>query len=289
MTRTTSWLKVSILLLGVALARGARAETRYTVNLKDGGILSGELVELAPERKIVLRLATGEVREIPWADITSHEKHDEPPATPAATATASPPQPTPPASPPGLATPEQIEEERRNQQRIEVVGDRDGINLQRVTGGSSGSAGFLGRYAYYWSESWQHICTVPCNQTVNAALLYRVDGTGVTTSDEFRIPRSATGPTKLVIEAGSSIRRGFGWMSLILGIGGLVAGGTATAILTNTSDPGTIVPVVVGGFAGGVVLTVLGAIGLATSGTTVKDGTGKVLATRHGEPAGWVH
>jgi hypothetical protein len=62
------------------------AET--TVRLKNGGVVHGELMETQPNVSVRVRLADGEVREIPWANVARIEEGS--PTTPRATAVASP-------------------------------------------------------------------------------------------------------------------------------------------------------------------------------------------------------
>ena len=259
-TRIVSTVLTSALVCGIAGAANATEPTvgvknadTTTVTLKNGASVRGEIVERIPGEKVVLKLATGEVRTIPWGDI---------------------------------AEPEESTSTESQKRKVEVQSDHEGTVLQRITGQASGAGYSGGRSVYVSFESWENVCAAPCKASVDANSAYRVDAPGMTPSRNFHLPPPGKGdPVKLRIAGGSAAVRGFGTYSLSFGIAGLITGaiflpiglalkssGSSTSFSSSFPTIG-IVSLAVGG-----VLTVLGVSLMVMSGTDVKTESGLELA-----------
>ena len=234
----------------------ALADEMTTVNLKNGASVRGELVERVPGEKIVLKLATGEVRVIAWNDVS----HTEEPAA-------------------------QIPK-----QRIDIQSDHPGTQLQRITGQSSGMGYAGGRSVYVSFESWENICVAPCTANVDPNGLYRVDAPGMTTSRNFHLPvpsQAPSAPLKLNVHGGNAGVRLGGAYSLSFGMTGLLMGAIFLPIglamddkLATSKLPQTFQTIGFVSLGAGAVLTALGIYLLVMSGTDVKTESGQELAKR---------
>lgn len=236
-------------------AQALAADEVTTINMKNGSSVRGELVERVPGDKIVLKLATGEVRVIPWNDIA----HTEEPAS-------------------------QIPK-----QRVDVQSDHAGTQLQRITGQASGVGYAGGRSVYVAFESWENICVAPCSANVDPNGTYRVDAPGMTPSKNFQLPAPTQQPLKLKIQGGSAAMRIGGAYSLTFGITGLLMGAIFLPIgfaaedkLSTSSLPQTFQTIGLVSLGVGAGLTALGIYLVAMSGTDVKTDAGRELAKRNG-------
>src|SRR5262249_26075230 len=120
---------------------------------------------------------------------------------------------------------------------------------------------------------WEPVCAAPCAMRVPADAMYRVAGPTVTPSDAFVL---RGGDAKLRVDAGSRKAHTGGVVSLVFGIPTAVVGG----ILILASDDTRSAGYITGGI--GVGLTLLGAILLATSATTVYDQSGREVGKNEG-------
>lgn len=240
-----------MLVLGTSSA--ALADETLTIQLKNGSSVRGELVERVPGEKVVLKLATGEVRVIAWSDIGDTNE----PAAPSA------------------------------KQRVDIQSDHAGTQLQRITGQASGMGYAGGRSVYVHFESWENICVAPCSANVDPNGVYRVDAPGMTMSKNFHLPAPSAAPLKLKVQGGNFGMRLGGAYSLSFGITGLLTGaiflpiGLATEDKLSTSKlPQTFQTVGLVSLGVGAVLTALGVYLLVMSGTDVKTESGQELAKR---------
>lgn len=236
--------------------RSALADEATTLNLKNGSSVRGELVERVPGDKVVLKLATGEVRVIPWNDIAQTEE---------------------PAS-------------QAPKQRVEIQSDHPGTQLQRITGQGSGTGYVGGRAAYISFENWENICVAPCTANVDPHGTYRVDAPGMSLSKNFQLPPSSGDPQKplrLKVFGGNAGVRLGGAYSFTFGLTGLIMGavflpvGLAMEDKTSTSKlPQTFQTFGIISLGVGAGLTALGIYLLVMSGTDVRTESGQELAKK---------
>ena len=242
---------VTIALVVTASAPSFAADETTTINMKNGSSVRGELVERVPGEKVVLKLATGEVRIIAWNDIAHTE---EPPS--------------------------QIPK-----QRVDIQSDHPGTQLQRITGQASGVGYAGGRSVYVSFESWENVCAAPCSANVDPHSMYRVDAPGMTPSRNFHLPAATQAPLKLKVEGGNAGMRIGGAYSLTFGLTGLIMGATLLPIGLALEDkaststlPQTFQTVGLVSLGVGAALTALGIYLFVMSGTDVKTESGQLLA-----------
>lgn len=229
------------------------ADEVTTINMKNGASVRGELVERVPGEKVVLKLATGEVRVIAWNDIAD---------------TAEPAAQIP-------------------KQRVDIQSDHPQTQLQRITGQASGMGYAGGRSVYVAFESWENICVAPCTASLDPNGTYRVDAPGMTPSKNFQLPAPTQQPLKLKIQGGSAAMRIGGAYSLTFGITGLLMGAiflpiglAAKSDLSTSSLPSTFQTIGLVSLGVGTALTALGIYLVVMSGTDVKTESGRELAKR---------
>lgn len=199
MKRAAVWMVAGAL----ALSGVAMAQSSERVTLVDGTVLQGELVEKVPGQKVVLKLATGEVRTIEWSAIAQQ----------AESASQAPPPPQGPPPPP-----------QEKMFHVEVTADRPGVVLEQLQ--MAGTATF--GYSYGWGgrgygvfEAYSPVCVAPCSANVPASSIYRVAGSGVTISRKFQVPMDGA---RLRVSAGSAGARVGGAVMMAVGAGFLIGG-----------------------------------------------------------------
>lgn len=190
------------------LAATARADGGITVNLKSGATVRGELVEKIPGQKLVLKLATGEVRTVEWGEIVSTDE-------------ATPPAPTAPGPPP----------EESGRVTVHAESDWDGAELQENTGLAVVSGPGVR------AEAYRRLCASPCDAIVSPNAVLRFEGPGMNPSPAFRLPRGAA-RVGLRVKGGSMWAHSIGvLLTLNAGLGVLVgAGATVASFLLPAKD-----------------------------------------------------
>jgi hypothetical protein len=248
------------------------------VALKSGTALVGLFVEYAPGSHITLRLATGEVRRVEWADIQSHSL-PPPVVAPAPQVVAPWPSPAPPIAPAPLS----------QSATVHIKTNDPAATLTRQTGHAD-LVGYGHKRTYFDTVTvWQNVCRAPCDQPVDRSGDYAVHGNGITPSGLFRLPPS--GPVILRVRAGRSGVRLGSTLTLSLGSMGLVVGVILVGMRPLFDSPNDLLVNAPSSFAaeraalqtqshniaiaGGVILgtsilaTVGGIAGIALSGTQV--------------------
>jgi hypothetical protein len=263
--------------------RAFAGDEQVTLRLKNGGAVRGELVESVPGEKVVLKLATGEVRSVPWADIESPEAagRPTPTASPASTDAGVVPDAravsgahargdVAPAAPPTV--------------HVSLTSEDQGVKLEMLLGTSTGTASFGTRSASVSLEHYRYICTLPCSKNVDPAERYRVDGPTIVPSGLFEIPDHA----QLTVKGGSLVARWAGATTLVIGASYGVPAVIFGALLTAADKPdsaGTGHIVLGTGIASLLALVPLGVALLVASGTdVVDDGSGKTIAAAKKKP-----
>lgn len=233
---------------------------QQVVWLRSGAIVRGAIVEFVPDARIVLQLATGEIRDIPWDDVLRTSWVKDAAATPAAS-TSAPPTALPAAAPRPAASASGV--------LIHLAGDRP-LRLEVRP--------------RYGDGVWVRACDSPCDTMVDVhRKALRVTGPGTRPSNPFFID-AREGEETLDVRGGSAAVHRFGQGSLIAGIGLALAGGLAYG-LGRVEDQdaavvGGVVGMALGGIGIGVALPLLG-----TSSTIVRNGKGDRVGGRAGDRA----
>ncbi len=213
--RTTVVLPAGLL----SLANTASAWEPELINLRNGGVVRGDLVEKVPSDHVTLKLATGELRVIPWQDI------QQSPAPVAPTIQASPAAPLKVGPPPLVAGREvHIVFKSDVGARLECL-DTGGVVVDRARSRALMSSG--GRFT--------SICENSCDTTATADAQYRVSSASTHYVKPFRLePGDAT----VDLQAAEDGKYSAGAIMLALGISAIASGGIAVglAYLTATTS-----------------------------------------------------
>jgi hypothetical protein len=195
----------------------AAPDTSYVVVTNDGSQYRGELVERVTGSHLTLKLATGEVRRIPLADVKAEWRAGQPPPS-AATALAATQ---------GLVL---------NQLAL-LQGATTGVPLAyhgpdevAIHLTNADAASTRGALYHESASGWEQVCQLPCTTTVDPKGSYKLHNT-----DPFQFPRSA-GTLDMVADIGSR-RKNAGWAWALIGLG--IAGVSTGPFLLVNWDPMT--------------------------------------------------
>jgi hypothetical protein len=97
-----------------------------------------------------------------------------------------------------------------------VVDGEAGVLLERRQTVTEAWMASVPSPAYTWSETWEIACVAPCEATVDAGSVYRVNGGGVTTSRDFTLPPGRN-PLRLHLVPRSAFLHGTGIFLTVLG------------------------------------------------------------------------
>jgi hypothetical protein len=97
-----------------------------------------------------------------------------------------------------------------------VVDGEAGVLLERRQTVTEAWMASVPSPAYTWSETWEIACVAPCETTVDAGSMYRVNGGGVTTSRDFTLPPGRN-PLRLHLVPRSAFLHGTGIFLTVLG------------------------------------------------------------------------
>ena len=210
------------------------------IHLKNGGQLRGTIVDVIPGDHARIQLATGEVANVPWADIARVDSGSHPSPTPDA------PRPSAPVA----------------QKLVHIDAPRE-VSLERQVAGT---------------KTWVEVCRAPCDQRVPASGNYRIGGSGVRASRTFVI--DAGTDDRVFIEVDPSSKGWFVGGIVLTSVGGLttIIGlfvaliGAAASDLSKQDNSLTAGGLTVAGV--GAVATVAGVVALVSnskSGATVSS------------------
>ncbi len=232
-----------LLVASVALADGTE-----TIRTKDGSVYRGELVERVVNDHVTIKLATGEIKSIAWADV----------------ATDPPPRPAPVG--------------------VEISFDADTprATLQRYVGSGDVAVDYVTPYGTTVGSGdaelslYRDVCTSPCNQRIAPGGRYRVSGEGLVPTDSFTL--SATESSRISASMSSRGKRTAGKWLTIIGIAPTLVGGLLLGVAPSESPVAPCAGCVNlqasmylwGGIAAGVGATMLtiGIVLWATSGSS---------------------
>lgn len=172
------------------------------ITRRDGTILRGDIIERVPGRYLVLRLATGEVRHVPWEDLAEERAVDPDGPTveaPGAWAERAPPAP-------------QVARDQEADRTVSATLQADHPDATLMRRGAAG---------------WEPVCRAPCQAMLDPEDHYRVDGRGLRPSRPFQLPRGRD-PVQLRTSVGTSSQHGWG---IVLLIGGGAIGFVGSQVL----------------------------------------------------------
>ena len=227
---------------------------QQVVWLRSGGIVRGEVIEFVPDARVVLLLATGEIRTIQWDQVERASwlptslpppRKTEPPKTPGSAAPTSRSPLVPAASSAGVL--------------LHLVGDRKGLQLEERP--------------RYGPGSWTPLCNAPCGTVLDLhRKSLRVTGPDVRPSNAFHIDERI-GEETLDVSVGSEDLHRWGQRSLVAGIALALAGGIAYGLGRVEDEDAAVVGGIVGMAVGGVGVAIAIPL-LGSSGTVVRNGQG---------------
>jgi hypothetical protein len=175
-----------------APAASAPAAPPDTIYLRNGGMIRGRVQEILPTAHVSITLSTGEVRQVPWSEIervivasaaTIPPLPSLPSSTPAPSAAPAPSTPSPMIGP-----------------RVRVhVESKKKVELHRKRDGAGGTSG------------WVHACMSPCEVELPLGDTYKITGSGILSSSEFRLHEEPNHTANVVVDPTS--------------VGGMVLGG----------------------------------------------------------------
>lgn len=180
---------------------------------RDGGMLRGVIVELLPRERIVMRVATGELLSVPWAEV-HHVQQGGP------VARSCTPSEIPAASPVddgGTAT---------------LVIEEAGYTLE-------------GQYG----TAWQVVCQSPCERVVARSRFHRVTGPGIQTSPGFRVNAQPGERVVLNVNPGHIATLGLGIGMLTVGVVAAYVGYAALPVQAIDNDTKWPLPTMIVGLA----------------------------------------
>ncbi len=162
-------LVASVLCAAVCLGHVARADDTERVDTRDGSSYRGELVERVAGDHVTLKLATGELKRIEWADIVAP--------------VAPPPPPPPTAKAPrpksGITVDLVANDERARLERYTGTGT---VDVDHVT-----TTGITLYTTQRDIDVYSDVCGVPCTVRVDPAARYRIGGEGLIPTDGFSL------------------------------------------------------------------------------------------------------
>ncbi len=192
------------------------------VQLADGSVYQGELIEKVPSDHVTIKLATGEVRRFEWREL--------------APATEPPPVVVSPPIVPATMAPEIA--------HVRVEADSSGAVLMRNPGYGTTFASQQGLAAVSVMTSDQNpvpVCYAPCSAEIDPRATYYVTGAYVSRTRSFPLP---SGDSVLHINPGNSTLAAVGGWALGLGIVTILVGAVVLPLSfvnldsTSPSPPG---------------------------------------------------
>jgi hypothetical protein len=178
------------------------APEERVIQLRDGALYRGVILEWVPGSRVTLRLATGELRRFRWVDLAPE--------------TLPPPSPSPDAA--AAPSPWGPEDGAAEKTRVTLRTKSRYVTLRR-----QGGPKYVPGYGWVSSfNPWRIICLPPCNRDLPRAGVFRIGGSNdvIIPSAPFELP---PGSATLDVKAGT-------WSGLTGGVLLTTFGGTAAII-----------------------------------------------------------
>lgn len=190
-----------------------------TVNLKNGGMIRGKLVEVIPDVSVtIVSAASGESKTFPWAEVAGIDRASDAPAAPEA---APAPAQERPAGP-----------------RLHIEPTRDTrVDLFEITAEVVAS----GYNTTVRGIAYRPVCTSPCDDIIDGARgqSFFFGGDGVTTSPRFTLS-GYSGDVVASVKPGRRGLRVGGLLAASFGAAGVITGGTLFAVANIRSTRTTV-------------------------------------------------
>ncbi|MBI5536221.1 MAG: hypothetical protein HY898_26095 [Deltaproteobacteria bacterium] len=238
--------------VSAAVSAGSMASSPEQVLwLRSGGVLRGQIIEYDPGRRVVLQLATGEVRTVAWSEVARASWITQP--TVASGSATSRPVPTAPARPDLVPTAGKV--------MVHIVPPDARLWLEE-------------RPRYDASAPWQRTCQAPCDRHIEVdERSLRIGGPELRPSNPFHV-KGEGNTIKLVVRPGLESSHSWGRGLLISGISVELASGLVYALGRFEDKDGAVVGGVVGMVVG--VGLLVGSLPLLGAGrTTVRNPDGE--------------
>jgi hypothetical protein len=245
--------------LGVLLASSiALADETEVVHTRNGSVYRGELVEKVVDDHVTIKLATGEIKRIEWADID-----------------ASPPKPPPPP-------PQQQQRPTSPTVEVSFESDDSHATLQRYVGSGEVTVDYVTAYGTTLGSGdgemamYRDVCVASCTERIPAGGRFRVAGQGLIPTDSFVLHSNESNQITASMSSRGKRRAGqyltlFGAAPTLIGAGLLVAApGSSSVAACNGCVNLQASLFLWGGIVTGVGVTMLvvGIVLWATSGST---------------------
>ena len=208
--------------------------------------MRGQVVEFDPGRRVVVQLATGEVRQIPWDEILR--------ASWISVATAS-------SSAPAVAVPANAGSSTalHTSVTVRIVSPNPKVLLEARD--HSGGVG-----------AWQNVCRATCGRSLEVEdREFRITGAGLRPSNPFHFVGDQDS-AKLVVSPGKQSNYDWGRVAIIAGAATVIASGALAGWGKSEDRNALVAGGIVGLALGGVMLVV--SIPLLTSGRTTVQTSG---------------
>ncbi len=194
------------------------AEAVDTVNLKNGGMIRGTLVEVVPDVSVtILSAASGERKTFPWTEVAGIERASDTPRAPA-------PAPAPPPEPYAGPGAPRLHIEPTRDTRVDLFE----ITAEVVAHGYNTTVRGI---------AYRPVCTSPCGDIIDGTRgqSFFFGGDGVTTSQRFTLS-GQSGDLVASVKPGRRGLRVGGLLAASFGAAGVVVGGTLFAVANIRSD-----------------------------------------------------
>jgi hypothetical protein len=242
------WAPLALALLTVAGLALAQDGPEQLVWLKNGGFLRGSLLELSPNDHVTVKLLSGEVRRVPFAEIERTQTAGSPPtpSSAAAPATSAPAAPATSAPAPATSAPAAPATSARHR--------LDSAPVKLLMKGEG--AVVLESRPRHELLPWLRECDSPCGGSVLVVdREFRVRGENMPPSLAFVVDPSEV-PVKLEVKPGSDVARRWGLVGLLGGAPLVLLGGAGFGVGVGTSVKGHdaigtagLITLIVGGLA----------------------------------------
>lgn len=233
-----------------------------TVYLRGGGMMRGSIEEVLPGKHVTIELPTGEVRKVPWVEVARVVVANAPGA-------------------PGLtASGPQIQIERPAAVESAPLDEPMTGPFVRVHVSSPKRVQLYRRLA--GTQGWTHACHSPCDIDLPLGDEYRISGSSMSTSHEFRLAGAVD--DRITITVSPTSTKGMVLGGVLAGAGAMTMyfGALANAGSYRSENDYTAVGVGVAAAAIGTLIL------LASAGTSISQGDAAKRKDAYTRDPSWV-